>query len=217
MCVNPSEAIAAQKKLHPTSDGHSSDGRSSDGRLTDGQRPGSLTATSPLETDEAQTHDDEASRVTVRAQSGGGRRIEDEQGEIAIALRRDGARIEVEAAGQILRGDVERSAGRVRLTLGGEVYDFGVEPETLAGARTKTGGRGSGSVLAPMPGVVAEVKVSVGDCVEAGQVLVVLESMKLFTSLSAEVAGIVSEIACKPGETVPAGKRLALIEPSPAP
>jgi len=46
-----------------------------------------------------------------------------------------------------------------------------------------------------------------------GQVVVVLESMKLFTSLSAGIDGVVADIACQPGETVQAGKRLALIEP----
>jgi 3-methylcrotonyl-CoA carboxylase alpha subunit len=43
--------------------------------------------------------------------------------------------------------------------------------------------------------------------------MVVLESMKLFSSLKAEVAGVVADVSCKPGETVMAGKRLVLIEP----
>jgi 3-methylcrotonyl-CoA carboxylase alpha subunit len=60
---------------------------------------------------------------------------------------------------------------------------------------------------------VAEVKVSVGDAVDAGQVVVVLESMKLFSPLKAEIAGVVGDISCQPGETVMAGKRLVLIEP----
>ena len=67
-----------------------------------------------------------------------------------------------------------------------------------------------------MPGVIAEVNVAVGDVVEVGQVLVVLESMKLFTSLQAEVAGTVADVYCAPGATVPAGKRLVLIEPGAA-
>jgi 3-methylcrotonyl-CoA carboxylase alpha subunit len=160
---------------------------------------------------------DETSRLTVRAGSGAARRVEDDKGEMAIDLRVEGRRVEIETDGHVFRGDVERSEGRVRLSFGGEVYDFGVELESLAGVRTKSGSAGSGAVLAPMPGVAAEVKVTVGDAVEVGQVLVVLESMKLFTSLSAQVTGTVSEVACKPGETVAAGKRLVLIEPSKAP
>ena len=66
-----------------------------------------------------------------------------------------------------------------------------------------------------MPGVVAEVRVTPGDVVEAGQVVAVLESMKLFTSLPAGIGGMVADIACQPGDTVQAGKRLVLIEPTP--
>ena len=153
--------------------------------------------------------------LAVRAE-GATRRVHDEQSEMAMDLRVEGQNVEIETEGRILRSVFERSADRVRLTLGGEMYDIGIEPEAAVVARAKHGGAGSGAVLAPMPGVVAEVKVAVGDVVEVGQVLVVLESMKLFTSLSAEIAGSVSDIACKPGETVSAGKRLVLIEPADA-
>ena len=63
-----------------------------------------------------------------------------------------------------------------------------------------------------MPGVVAEVRVREGDRVEAGQVLVVLESMKLFVSLEAEIDGTVVRVECRPNETVAAGRRLVTIE-----
>ncbi len=70
------------------------------------------------------------------------------------------------------------------------------------------------SRIAPMPGIVAEVKVAVGDEVEARQVVAVLESMKLFISLEADVGGTVKDVACVAGETVQAGTRLILIEPN---
>jgi len=101
----------------------------------------------------------------------------------------------------------------LRLTLAGETCDIGLEAEVAVSAGAAAGSGGSGAVLATMPGVVAEVRVSAGDVVEAGQVVVVLESMKLFSSLKAEIAGIVADVSCQPGETVMAGKRLVLIEP----
>ena len=52
-----------------------------------------------------------------------------------------------------------------------------------------------------------------GDLVRQGMAVAVLESMKLFSSLKAEIAGIVADVSCKPGETVMAGRRLVLIEP----
>jgi 3-methylcrotonyl-CoA carboxylase alpha subunit len=72
----------------------------------------------------------------------------------------------------------------------------------------------SGAILSPMPGIVAEVKVAVVDQVEARQVVAVLESMKLFISLEADVGGTVKDVACVAGETVQAGIRLILIEPN---
>ena len=159
----------------------------------------------------------ETARLTVQAQSDGGRRVIDAQGEMAVDVRVDGQRVEIETEGRIVSGTFERSAGRVRVTLDGEVYDIGVEPEAAIVAGAKAGGAGSGAVLAPMPGVVAEVKVAVGDAVEVGQVVIVLESMKLFTSLSAQIAGAATDITCRAGETVAAGKRLMLIEPQTSP
>ena len=64
-----------------------------------------------------------------------------------------------------------------------------------------------------MPGLVAQIAVAVGDEVEAGQTVAVLESMKLFTDLKAGVAGRVAAIRAEPGKTVLAGALLVAIEP----
>ena len=100
--------------------------------------------------------------------------------------------------------------------LAGEACDIGLEAEVARSAGAASASGASGAVLATMPGVVAEVRVSAGETVDAGQVMVVLESMKLFSSLKAEIAGVVADVACKAGETVMAGKRLVLIEPQPS-
>ncbi len=157
--------------------------------------------------------DGQTFKLIVQAQPDGARCVTDEQGELAITVRWEGRSVEIESDGRILRGLFERDQGRVWLNLGGVTYDMTIEAEVAAIAASSASSVGSGAILAPMPGVVAEVKVAVGDTVEIGQVVVVLESMKLFTSLQAQVAGVVMDVACAAGETVPAGKRLVIIEP----
>jgi 3-methylcrotonyl-CoA carboxylase alpha subunit len=69
-----------------------------------------------------------------------------------------------------------------------------------------------GALKAPMPSLVVEVRVKVGDKVEKGQAVVVLESMKTETVLRTDVAGIVKAVGCKKGEMVEEGKELVDIE-----
>ncbi len=67
-------------------------------------------------------------------------------------------------------------------------------------------------VAAPMPGKVVRVLVSVGDAVEAGQGIVVVEAMKMQNEMKASRAGKIASLAAKPGATVTAGEILATIE-----
>ncbi|KAF7302454.1 hypothetical protein HMN09_00879500 [Mycena chlorophos] len=71
---------------------------------------------------------------------------------------------------------------------------------------------GKGALKAPMPSLVVEVRVKVGDRVEKGQAVVVLESMKTETVLRAEVSGIVKAVGCKNGEMVEEGRELVEVE-----
>ena len=73
-------------------------------------------------------------------------------------------------------------------------------------------GAGKGALKAPMPSLVVEVKVNVGDKVEKGQAVVVLESMKTETVLRAEVDGTIKAVGCKNGEMVEEGRELVSIE-----
>jgi acetyl/propionyl-CoA carboxylase alpha subunit len=70
---------------------------------------------------------------------------------------------------------------------------------------------GEGSIVAPMPGVLVEVRVEPGQSVRAGDVLCVLEAMKLFQELAAPFDGTVTELRCKVGDTVAGGAPLAVV------
>ncbi|KAF8167546.1 biotin/lipoyl attachment:Carbamoyl-phosphate synthase subunit L [Crassisporium funariophilum] len=69
-----------------------------------------------------------------------------------------------------------------------------------------------GALKAPMPSMIVELKVKVGDRVEKGQAIVVLESMKTETVLRADTAGVVKAVGCRTGEMVEEGRELVDIE-----
>lgn len=75
---------------------------------------------------------------------------------------------------------------------------------------------GPAPLLAPMPGLVVRVSVSVGDLVSAGQGLVVVEAMKMENELRASVAGVVTAVRAVPGEAVNKGAVLVELGPVPA-
>ncbi|MBT8420341.1 MAG: biotin/lipoyl-binding protein, partial [Gammaproteobacteria bacterium] len=63
----------------------------------------------------------------------------------------------------------------------------------------------------PLAGVVVAVDVSVGQQVSAGDIVVVIEAMKMKTKVTAHKAGAVTNIAVKPGDGVAAGQILLTI------
>ncbi len=73
-------------------------------------------------------------------------------------------------------------------------------------------GGGSGTVAVPMQGTIVKVLVEVGDSVEVGQTVCVLEAMKMENNVNAEKAGTVKEIRVAPGESVGPGDVIAVIE-----
>ncbi len=81
--------------------------------------------------------------------------------------------------------------------------------------RAKSGGGGSaagaGQIVAPMQGTVAKVNVSVGDEVNEGDTICVLEAMKMENNIAADKSGTVTEIKVEAGAAVSAGDLLAVI------
>ena len=80
--------------------------------------------------------------------------------------------------------------------------------EVPAAAPAAQGSAGSVKVDAPMPGNILNVKVSAGDSVNKGDVLVVLEAMKMENDIVAPQNGTVASINVSKGDTVEAGQTL---------
>jgi acetyl-CoA/propionyl-CoA carboxylase, biotin carboxylase, biotin carboxyl carrier protein len=85
----------------------------------------------------------------------------------------------------------------------------GRRPRSAAGGGG--GAAGSGEVVSPMQGTIVKTLVSVGDAVEIGQAVVVLEAMKMENHITAEKAGEVSEVRVSTGDTVGTGDVLVVI------
>lgn len=70
----------------------------------------------------------------------------------------------------------------------------------------------AGAVTSPMAGTVKSVQVKVGDAVRAGQVVVVLDAMKMEVPVSAPQGGTVASVAVNDGQSVQEGQVLLVVE-----
>ena len=102
--------------------------------------------------------------------------------------------------------------GQWTLALGGcrlNVSVLDARGRALKNAGVRSGGRGgTGTLKAPMPGLVLRVLVAVGVAVEAGQGLLVIEAMKMENELKAQGAGTVKQVHVAPGARVEKGAPL---------
>lgn len=103
---------------------------------------------------------------------------------------------------------VARDGGTVWVALAGQTYDLAIEaPERGIDALA------SSEVLAPMPGVVLSVTARDGQRVSRGELLAVIEAMKMEMRVEAPSAGTVRSVLCVPGQQIERGQRLVEFEP----
>lgn len=117
---------------------------------------------------------------------------------------------------------------KLRITIGDKSYDVSVEvlsddtasvpniprpaaasspiaPPAAAAPARPTTAAAPGVIISPMAGMVKSIQVKEGDSVEQGQVLVLLDAMKVENRITAPSAGKVSKILVKEGDTVTEG------------
>ena len=106
--------------------------------------------------------------------------------------------------------------GTYDATVEGQTFSIEV-PNAQAAPRARRGGGGkkkkSGTVSANIPGKVVTVEVKEGDVVKEGQVILILEAMKMQNEIQAPVDGTVISVACEEGQAIEANVPLVVIEP----
>ena len=112
---------------------------------------------------------------------------------------------------------VDLDEGGFRVLLWGEMYEVAVEDSLPHRARKKKPRQieavdGECVVRAPMPGLVVQIPVSEGQEVTAGEVLVVLESMKMENELLAPRPGVVKTVHIAVGQTPSLGEPLITLQ-----
>lgn len=116
----------------------------------------------------------------------------------------------------LVRRDRDRGKGAYVLWVGGYRFDVEALDERSKTIRELSGDRdkptGPAPILAPMPGLIVRVNVQVGDEVQSGQGVVVMEAMKMENELRSSSAGKVKSIFAQPGSAVEKGARLVELE-----
>ena len=153
-----------------------------------------------------------ACRVQVRPDGGEPVVIDVVAGPDGVQARRDGAELPTLALAALHVAD-----GIVHLVTDGVPWAIAAAPLVDALGQPAAAAAGSATdVLAAMPGMIAQVLVEVGQPVQSGDPVIVLEAMKLMLSLPAQVSGRVRAVHGAVGQIVTGGTLLVEIEPEAA-
>ena len=105
--------------------------------------------------------------------------------------------------------------GKYYASVMGRYYDVEVLDELLVATRKAESivqSTGDYIVSSPMPGLIIDIKANVGDTIEAGSIVVIMEAMKMQNELITEVSGVVKEILVNSRESVDSQTPLVKIE-----
>ena len=113
--------------------------------------------------------------------------------------------------------ELEGEGTQWKATVGGQTFDIEMPEAAVAAKPHRSGGRKkkkSGTVSANIPGKVVTVEVEEGQEVSEGQVILILEAMKMQNEIQAPVSGTVVSVQCSEGEAIEANVPLVVIEPA---
>ena len=151
------------------------------------------------------THDKREVAISYRALRDGSFRMGD--GAVARIHAWSDRGIDLEIDGRRRQTRITRAGARLFVQSSRGDLELVEQPRFEAPESTAP----SGVLVAPMPGKVIDLRVAVGDSVRTGEILVVLEAMKMEHPLSAAAYGVVSEVLVSAGDQVENGALLLVV------
>ena len=124
----------------------------------------------------------------------------------------------VKVDGEEYEVELEKQEGVWNVTIEGKSFRIEIEGNSvgdMAGNKRKKKGRGkkSGTISSTIPGKIVSIAVEEGDIVAEGDVVMILEAMKMQNEIQAPLSGTVTAVNCKPGDSIEANSPLVIIQP----
>ena len=124
----------------------------------------------------------------------------------------------VKVDGEEYEVELEKQNGVWNVTIEGKSFNIEIEGssvgDTSVSKRKKTSrGKKSGTISSTIPGKVISISAKEGQMVSEGDVVMILEAMKMQNEIQAPLSGTVTAINCKPGDSVEANSPLIIIQP----
>ena len=153
--------------------------------------------------------DEEEFIVAYRAQRNGNFKVSIGSGDYAVAVFSvDDHNIDLEIDGRRISASITRASDNWLVHAAGG----GIELQELPRFPDTTQAEFTGGLVAPMPGNVTTTHVEEGATVEEGQLLLILEAMKMEHRITAPVSGIVKQMRVSVGDQVDNGELLVVLE-----
>ena len=124
----------------------------------------------------------------------------------------------VKVDGEEYEVELEKQEGVWNVTIEGKSFRIEIEGGSvgdMAGNKRKKKGRGkkSGTISSTIPGKIVSIAVEEGNIVAEGDVVMILEAMKMQNEIQAPLSGSVTAVNCKPGDSIEANSPLIVIQP----
>lgn len=124
----------------------------------------------------------------------------------------------VKVDGEEYEVELEKQEGVWNVSIEGKIFRIEIEGGSVgesSGSKRKKKGRGkkSGTMSSTIPGKIVSIAVEEGANVAEGDVVMILEAMKMQNEIQAPLSGTVTAVNCKPGDSIEANSPLLIIQP----